>query len=296
MRVLVLALIVGWLGLAATPAAADSKTTKARKHFKQGEAYRQAKAYDLAIAEYEAAYALVPRPGFLFNIGLVHEEAGDARAAADHYRRYLEVAPESDAAVGEARARLAALERVIASEDERLAHERRTAELAAVAAAHVAAGRDAEAAEAYRAVYAASGDAEYLFDEGEALRRTGNHKAALVAYERYRREAPGGARVGDAVEHVIELEQAIAAELHAAAQPVDPQPISIAPGPSPSERPRRAEGVSWIQVAIGAALLGGGLALDVIPESGKNGALDALDFVPAGLYAAGTIFVVKGVF
>ena len=37
----------------------------------------------------------------------------------------------------------------------------------------------------------------------------------------------------------------------------------------------------------GAALVGAGVAVDFVPASGRNGQLDALDFVPLGLYVLG---------
>lgn len=287
------------LGIVVAPVAADSKTERARKHFRQGEAYRKAKAFDLAVAEYEAAYAQVPKAGFLFNVGLVYEEAGEARKAVAYYRRFLEAAGEDDAAAGEARARMAALERTIAAEDERAARELRVAALAAEGAALLEAGKYDAAVAAFRSAYAESNDPAYLYDEAEAIRRTGRKADALAAYERYRSAAPAGPRVGDAVAHIAAIEAEIAEDARIRAIPVEPppSPVPVVTEPAPPrEPPRKKEGISWLQLAAGAALVGGGIALDVLPASGENQKLDPLDFVPVAMYGVGTVFVVRGVF
>ena len=46
----------------------------------------------------------------------------------------------------------------------------------------------------------------------------------------------------------------------------------------------------WLGMA-GAAILGG-VVLDNVPETASNGKLDAMDFVPVGLYTLGGIFVI----
>lgn len=47
------------------------------------------KRYDDAVASFEAAYALDKDPNFLFNIGRVHEEAGNLEEALAYYRRFV---------------------------------------------------------------------------------------------------------------------------------------------------------------------------------------------------------------
>jgi tetratricopeptide (TPR) repeat protein len=105
----------------------ETPEATARRHFDQGEAYFKAAAFDLAAAEYQAAYDAVPEPVLLFNAGLAWENHGDAAKAVAYYDRYLASAPDGIKAI-EARARRDALARRL--EDERLAAERAAQERA----------------------------------------------------------------------------------------------------------------------------------------------------------------------
>jgi hypothetical protein len=80
----------------AGPAAVDAKADRqAREHVRKGaEAFRDGR-YDAAMAEFEAGYAAVPRPGFLLNMGHVQRQAGNLARARDYYRRYLDLEPGS---------------------------------------------------------------------------------------------------------------------------------------------------------------------------------------------------------
>jgi tetratricopeptide (TPR) repeat protein len=98
------------LGSGSALAQSPEENDKALEHFEQAEAYMRVQAFAEAIAEYEAAYATVAKPGFLFNIGLAHEQNGNKAAAREHYLRYLELEPDGRKSV-EARARALALER-----------------------------------------------------------------------------------------------------------------------------------------------------------------------------------------
>jgi tetratricopeptide (TPR) repeat protein len=48
-----------------------------------------AKNYDKAVELFEQAYAVDPQPNYLFNIGRVHEEAGNLEAAVEYYGRFV---------------------------------------------------------------------------------------------------------------------------------------------------------------------------------------------------------------
>ncbi|MBI5478257.1 MAG: tetratricopeptide repeat protein [Deltaproteobacteria bacterium] len=74
----------------------------ARKHYEEGEtAYRVGK-FAKAIAEYEAAYALVPKPALLYNLGQAHRKqyaldgkVEHLRAAREVFQTYLREVPDS---------------------------------------------------------------------------------------------------------------------------------------------------------------------------------------------------------
>src|SRR6185503_10171670 len=88
-----LVLLALWL---AGPTAVDPKADRlAREHVrKAADAFREGR-YDTAMAEFEAGYAIVPRPGFVLNMGHVQRQAGHLARARDQYRRYLDLEPQS---------------------------------------------------------------------------------------------------------------------------------------------------------------------------------------------------------
>ncbi|MBI5478608.1 MAG: tetratricopeptide repeat protein, partial [Deltaproteobacteria bacterium] len=80
----------------------------AQAHFQAGKAYYDAGAWDDAVREYLAAYALVPLPELQFNIGQALRMKGDKPKAIEAYGRDLERAPDGPLA-DEARNHIAAL-------------------------------------------------------------------------------------------------------------------------------------------------------------------------------------------
>ena len=86
---------------------------QAKIHFKAGSALLHLGEYDRAIAEYLAAYHLLPLPDFLFNIGQAYRlkgPPGDRQQAAKYYRQYLKEQPDG-AGSAEARQHLAIIEK-----------------------------------------------------------------------------------------------------------------------------------------------------------------------------------------
>ena len=222
----------------------DEVTARTADHFQQAEAFMKAGTYDLAITEYQAAYALLPKPGFLFNIGLAYEAAGDDQNALENYRAYLEQEPAGRASK-ESRARIAALERKIAAaaeaHAEKEAKAKESAAHVASARGHAEAGRHQEAISSYRAAYDLTGAAEMLFEIGAVLRAAGDSIGAIAEFERYRKEASGDARRVAALRHITELEQA------RVAASVEPAGAGVAGG-SPAEigAPRPPTRVAFI--------------------------------------------------
>lgn len=75
------------------PAASDVDNRAAKKLVEQGIAAQRAKDYDKAIELYEKAFALVPHPILLFDIGQAHRLAGRLEQAVSFYERYLALDP-----------------------------------------------------------------------------------------------------------------------------------------------------------------------------------------------------------
>ncbi len=93
----------------------DNAREVAKAHFKLGRSYQDARDYDRAIIEYQAAYAISPMPELLFNIGQCYRLRGEARSAVLYYQRYLQLVPGGGAS-DEARVHVAALRRTISAQ------------------------------------------------------------------------------------------------------------------------------------------------------------------------------------
>src|ERR1051325_5634913 len=76
---------------AAAPAAPAPAATAedAKERFKRGEAAYQKGSYDLAISEWEAAYAADPRPRIQYNLYQAYERLGQLSNASQALQRYL---------------------------------------------------------------------------------------------------------------------------------------------------------------------------------------------------------------
>ena len=75
-----------------------SQEELARSHFVAGEQEYARGRWREALHEFEAGYALSPRPEFLINFAQVHRKLGDYDAAARECRQYLATAPPTDLA------------------------------------------------------------------------------------------------------------------------------------------------------------------------------------------------------
>lgn len=117
---------------ASAPPPSHEALTQARAHFRQGEAYQSAGAYDQALAEYEAAFKLAPLPALLFNMGQANRLRGNKAAALDAYQRYLGATPDGPGA-DEARSHVAELTVAIREDQERAVRADQDREAAAQA-------------------------------------------------------------------------------------------------------------------------------------------------------------------
>ncbi|MFT5584524.1 MAG: iron complex outermembrane receptor protein [Cognaticolwellia sp.] len=87
----------GWLTLLAlvlvSPAAHADPKDEARRAFNSGLELIEAGDYEGGIASFEQAYALVPHPVVLYNIGRAYADAGDYEQATVYFERYLQTEP-----------------------------------------------------------------------------------------------------------------------------------------------------------------------------------------------------------
>lgn len=70
-----------------------SNVAAARAYTDAGLAAERVGDYPAAVRFYQQAYALVPHPLLLFNLGQAHRLAGHAEEALQHYQRYLDADP-----------------------------------------------------------------------------------------------------------------------------------------------------------------------------------------------------------
>jgi hypothetical protein len=66
---------------------------RARSHFDAGNGYYASGLYQDAIREFQAGYALVPRPSFLVNLGQAYRKVGNLDRAKESYVAYLRSLP-----------------------------------------------------------------------------------------------------------------------------------------------------------------------------------------------------------
>jgi tetratricopeptide (TPR) repeat protein len=72
---------------------AEDAVAAARQHTRQGTALYNLDRFELALAEYQAAYLAAPDPALLFNIAQCQRRLGHRSEALDYYRKYLRSAP-----------------------------------------------------------------------------------------------------------------------------------------------------------------------------------------------------------
>jgi tetratricopeptide (TPR) repeat protein len=76
-------------------AADGDATVVARQHFERGYAAAQRGELELAVTEFERAYAASPNPSVLFNLGQAYASAGRPAEAVETLERYLKLAGDS---------------------------------------------------------------------------------------------------------------------------------------------------------------------------------------------------------
>jgi tetratricopeptide (TPR) repeat protein len=185
------------------------------------------------------------------------------------------------------------------------------------------AGRYAEAIAEYDRAHDLIDDPAFLYNAARCLHLSGQREKAIEKYEEYLEARPTGEIADEARSFADELRSELAAakaeaeekeraeakkrrEEAARLTPDRAARAGSSPGAEPGEtvdvfaEPKRpaktstARRVAWI--SVGAGLVAGGVLADTLPESGDNGTLDATDFLPVALYAAGLAAVAVGIF
>lgn len=112
---LALALVLAVSGWSASARAQESDDEAARRHFRLGQAHYENGEFAEAATEFDEAYRLSQRPQLLYNVYVAYRDSGDMPHAAHALRLYLDLVPDAENA-SQLRARLAAMERVLASQ------------------------------------------------------------------------------------------------------------------------------------------------------------------------------------
>ena len=73
----------------------DEEKTKAKIHFGTGKKAFDAGDFSTALAQYNKAYALLPLPGLLFNIGQCYRNLNRSQEAINAFKIYLEESPDA---------------------------------------------------------------------------------------------------------------------------------------------------------------------------------------------------------
>lgn len=317
-----LLLAIALLFTTAAPAS-GAPDPKAAAHYKQGKAFLDAKDYDRAITEFEAAFVLDKKSAHLYNIAKAYEGKTDFEKAVHYYQRFLDADPPPDP-------KLAAEVRVLIvvatkSRDDVIAKRRADEEAARIAAekarldqeqagkrvaaasrvknaeAFAAKGAWVDAGNEHRAAFDVDGDPSHLIAAGDAYKRADLEKAR-DAYRAYVDKVPAGAESdgvrGKLADTTKQLEDADAARKRREAQEAKDRQEREERDRRELERPKRKPHVSFKRgwIVVGAGVILTGLVADLKAPNADNGRLDASDFVGPAMYGLGSLAVLRGVF
>lgn len=95
--------------------AQKSAKDRASEHIEAGLKHQRLAQYDQAIAEYKAAYDLIPHPMVLYNLATAYRLKGDKETAVHYYEKYIAI-ETMGSAVDKARAYLTLLKDSLADE------------------------------------------------------------------------------------------------------------------------------------------------------------------------------------
>jgi tetratricopeptide (TPR) repeat protein len=110
MGVLALSLVLSFSSATVAQTTDDGAEANARRLYGAGSAAYDEHRYEDALAYFEEAYAITPRPLLLYNIGLAAEHAGNRARAIEALEQYLAAQPDAENRV-EVESRLSVLRR-----------------------------------------------------------------------------------------------------------------------------------------------------------------------------------------
>lgn len=286
---LFLVMIVSLAMLVTASAAPDPK---AAAHYKQGKAFLDAKRYDQAVAEFQAAYAIDKVALHLFNIADAYDLKGDYDKAIEFFQKYVD-ADYKGPRVAEARTRIvtatekrddALAKRKVEEEAARQAAEKKRVEeenrrvqatgRVRQAEAYAQAGVWLDAGNEYRAAFTIDSDPSHLIAAGDAYRKAPDLEKAREAYAAYLDKVPVGTDSDAVRAKLADTTAAIEKAPETPAKPaqlpksdpiaVEASPINRDAGAAPRS-PRQIAGISL--TAIGGAVVVGSLVVGLQAKS-----------------------------
>jgi tetratricopeptide (TPR) repeat protein len=165
----------------------ELRRQKARKLFVEGRKQFSLRKFKTALGLFTRAYAVMPLPGFLYNIAQCHRFLGDCKKANYFYRGYMRDnpgAPNTDVV----KKLVARCEAALKEKDLK---RRRSAKLFEEARKHHRLGEFKRALDLYAQAYKAAPLPGYLFSMAECHHKLGNFARAVHFYKGYLRDNPG---------------------------------------------------------------------------------------------------------
>jgi hypothetical protein len=269
----VLVLVVSLAPAAAFSQPSEQDSAAARVLFQQGRGLAAGEQWSEAADRFRRALALRPTAAIRYNLAAVLVQQGKLVEASELARVVLQEAPARDPARAASEALLREVEPAIALLTIRIGGD----------------ASDVEVLLDGSVLAPARVGAPTPVDPGEhtILVRRGS-----VADTRVIRLDRGGSAALE-----ISLPPPAAPPRPALTVPPAPPPPArelVHPAPPPPEQ-RGTSSVKWPLVLGGVGLVGVGVVVDAVPSSGRNHEIDALDFVPVGLYVIGAAVAALGV-
>jgi tetratricopeptide (TPR) repeat protein len=208
---------------------------------------------DEAVAAIRAGQAIEARPEFLYALGQIERRRGHCLPAIDYYQRYLDSRPSAQAQT----ATRTQIERCRAELPVATDQEARAQLHFQAGEADFRLGRFADAVMEWKTGYDLSPRALFLLDLGQAYRKLGDPRNALIMYERF------ASTLSDGDPKRVEIEQIIASlRVEAASMPekVVAAAVDLAP-PETHHQPSYARRHWWIFPTVAGIAVAVGLGV-----------------------------------